>query len=93
MKVWRAHRATGAAKLAAVKLYLASQAARSENGRYVTFMQRWLTNSLGSFVDAAKRAELAKVEHAAKPEMVWEYDQKTRTAKQVPKQPAKASSL
>jgi len=92
MKAWRAHRATGAVKLAAVKLYLASKQAQSENGRFVPYMQRWLNGSLGSFVEAAKRAEKARSEMAAKPEMVLEWDPKTRTAKQVPKPMAKAPS-
>lgn len=66
LKAWRAHRAPGQAKLAAVRAYLSSKQAQAENGRFVPYLQRWLGDSLGSFVEHADRAAKASAERAAK---------------------------
>lgn len=82
LEAWRAHRATGAMKLAAVKAYLATKQAQAENHRYVPYLQRWLANSLASFVEVAqreakRRADLLAREPAS---TAYEWDPETRRA-------------
>lgn len=93
LTAWRAHRASGARKLAAVQAYLETRQARAENGRFVPYLQRWLSDSLDSFLEAenVKRARL--VEKHAGPETEWVFDPKTRTASRVAKGVAKTPSL
>lgn len=56
LRFWRAHRATGAAKLAAVRAFLATHQAKQDGGRFVPSFQNWLRDSLDSFVErSAKR--------------------------------------
>lgn len=66
LAAWRSHRASGERKLAAVQAYLESKQARAENGRFVPYLQRWLTDSLDSFLAVAdkKRASMGASELA-----------------------------
>ena len=73
LKAWREHRASGKRKLGAVRAYLASKQAQAENGRFVPYMQRWLRDSLGSFVEVADKQ--------ARERQRWEAEQAARKAR------------
>lgn len=63
LALWQRHAADGAAKLAAVRRFLASPDATKESGAYVKAMERWLRDNLDSFLEIHSTATAASEAH------------------------------